>query len=125
MGLGVLVMLGAAYDVTFTPGLNLQYEEQHEVMLQSYENEEGSLSGPGSGPISPSESGAVLRAWSPWALGASCEQVVCLSRQVSGAGQDGAVEPAAAARHAVPGAAPPALQRQLPHGAAAVPGPMD
>lgn len=33
VGLGVLVTLGAAYDVTFTPGLNLQHEEQHEVML--------------------------------------------------------------------------------------------
>lgn len=131
VGLGVLMTLEATYDVTFTPSLMVQCEEQHEVMLWSYENDERSLGGPGSGPISLSKSGTVLRAWSLWAggslgaLGASSEQDACLSQQVSGAGQDGAVEPAAAARHAVPGAAPPALQRQLPHGAAAVPGPVD
>ena len=40
-------------------------------------------------------------------------------------GHDGSVEPAPAAGDQVPGTALPSVQRQLPHGATAVPRPLD
>lgn len=50
---------------------------------------------------------------------------VCPVQGCGGSRQHGPVEPVAAAGDQVPGAAVPPIQRQLPHGAPAVPRPLD